>query len=406
MKKNISNRLDLILAITISMFCLTTIIGSLKLLNLNFAILNFAFTIIPWILIIFTNKFKFPKKFFIYFILIFSLKTLSLMHNSYGESKYDLLTNLYYYVSFFVSFFAIYFCYLPNFDNKIFLKKTCYVVIIFTLIFCIYNLYINKGNFNYISIANSSYDLKFASFFSNRNNFGKFLFLSIVLLLFSEKNNYIGKKFFALLFIFIIFNLLLTFSRTAIFCTMIFLIFNIPFDKLKNKKAFLFIPIIVIFLLLSINYINSNKAFVDKFYIRENSGFTGRDNIWRNALSIIKNNAILGVGEIKSQKLLNKLTSNSYYHNSFLKEFAMYGIFEGIILILFMLFFVQKLFCTFSYNTEKKYIFGLFISLILYSLFEEFIFFGTGYINFMYSFYLFCFIPILTYTYKGGGKID
>jgi len=392
--KNI--KFDKILAISLSLFYIITIAGHLKLLDTNFATLNFLFSIIPWVYLLIKYKPTFQKQYLFYFVIIVLIRCISLLYNSYGDSTYNQLTNIYYFLSFLISYVGVFFYYLPNIkDNHIYLKKTCYVCIFFTIVFCLYNIFSNADIIKLIGSVTDSYNLKLSSFFANRNNFGKFLFFSNVLILFAKKYEYINTRTLIVTLIITNINLLLSFSRTAIICSLILFVFYIPYKNLKKKKNLLGVALLFIVSVTLLFLLFNNLSFIDKYFIRSNIGFAGRSEIWDASMSIIKQNPLLGVGEVQSSNKLYLITSNYYYHNSFLKDFSTYGIVDGTMIIFLLIFLFKDLITKIKLVNIKKYIIGLLLSTLVYSFFEEFIFFGTGFINFMYSFIIFCLIPAL-----------
>src|SRR5699024_9944933 len=94
------------------------------------------------------------------------------------------------------------------------------------IIACFYNFVVNFKNFSLLFNNINPYEVAFKSFFTNRNAFAQFLLFCII------SNSYLLKiynqKKFKISFIILILNLLMTLSRTAIACSIIFLVvFNL-----------------------------------------------------------------------------------------------------------------------------------------------------------------------------------
>src|SRR5699024_9655085 len=114
-------------------------------------------------------------------------------------------------------------------------------VIILALIACIYNMVVNfQGIFNILSVKNP-YDVNFKSFYINRNSFGQLLILGIisnvVIFLDSQKSKLLLLSFFLFSF-----NLLATFSRTALIILLLFTIIFVFFHY-RSKLIIGFIKI-------------------------------------------------------------------------------------------------------------------------------------------------------------------
>src|SRR5699024_3063333 len=100
------------------------------------------------------------------------------------------------------------------------------VIVLLGIISCIYNIVINWSEMLKIFTITNSYQVRFQSFFDNRNQFGSFMFTSIFaqIMLFyldKEKNKRKLFRFLACLILFIL-NLLLTLSRGAILVSALF----------------------------------------------------------------------------------------------------------------------------------------------------------------------------------------
>lgn len=100
------------------------------------------------------------------------------------------------------------------------------VIVLLGIISCIYNIVINWSEMLKIFTITNSYQVRFQSFFDNRNKFGSFMFTSIFaqIMLFyldKEKNKRKLFRFLACLILFIL-NLLLTLSRGAILVSALF----------------------------------------------------------------------------------------------------------------------------------------------------------------------------------------
>lgn len=195
----------------------------------------------------------------------------------------------------------------------------------FLLYACIVNIILNYQNILDLNIMSSSYEYNFSSFFTNRNTFALFLLIGVMLTLYSMSVRSI--TFDKIIFLIIILNLLLTFSRTALLGSLVFIslfyILNIR-KHIFRKIILLIFFLVIIFTISSITGFNS---FFLNNIIRLEVGTTGRTAIWKEVLEVINsNNIFFGVGQSIAK----------YYtiHNTLLTILA-YG---GILLVIFYIF--------------------------------------------------------------------
>lgn len=135
---------------------------------------------------------------------------------------------------------------------------------------------------------------------------------------------------------------------------------------------------------------------VTNLIVRKDNGLTGRPFIWSNAIDLIIQKPYFGYTNSISSSLIYELANNYYFHNSFLKIMCSNGIIYSVLIIYLILIGILPIF-KIKKCSEKFLLLGMIVSILVYSFVEEFIFFGTGFIDFLYSFLLFCFIPILIY---------
>lgn len=275
-------------------------------------------------------------------------------------------------------------------------KKFFEMFVYFAIICCIYNVVINVKNFPKVLAFNNKY-IGFSSFFNHRNGFGQLLFIAIV------SNTYVlsynKERKFVLTFLFLMMNLILTFSRTSILSTFVFFFIcflqNL-FAKKDKKSIFLGFTLIILVGILVMVGINNEKIinFANYYIFRSEDGLSGRDTIWKIAISNIKGTEWLtGHGIGTTSQLLEKYgLTNS--HNSII-EIVLTG---GITFLLFYIIIITSIFKNIvkfqDYKLKMIYT-SFFIAFFTYIMFEKVLLFSTGYAPIMFTIFLII-IPKLT----------
>lgn len=313
----------------------------------------------------------------------------SSLTNGFVEKLYMVLPVVY-----FVHFLSVY-CFLSNKkSNEFDATKFFNYFLIFVMLACIYNIIKNFSLLFSLSNISNKY-INISSFFTQRNAFGQLLFLGTianVFLLIKTKN----KKYIITLLI-ILLNLLFSFSRTAIFSTIIFLfiVYYKKYMNLKYKKniIILFFVIIAAFLLLLIFKNDSLKNFLEYYVLRKEDGLTGRSTIWEACIKKLSGFRIFyGYGLGSSNKIMSYYNlSNS--HNTIIEILlsgglallSFYVIIYGIVLNA-----IKKI----KNSDVRIVLIAFYISFIVYSLFEKIMIFGTGYASVIFTLF-FIAIPLL-----------
>lgn len=268
--------------------------------------------------------------------------------------------------------------------------------IVFVVFACLYNFIINLNKFSSILSFNNKY-LGFSSFFNHRNGFGQLLFFGIVsnVIILSQVKE---RKYYISL-IFMLVNLILTFSRTSILSTFIFffIYFSLNmFSKKENKSTFIAIICIACLIVGTVIILNNNKLiqFIDYYIFRAEDGLSGRDTVWKLVLPKIEGRKLLtGYGLGSSSKILETYgLTNS--HNSII-EILLTG---GIPFLIFYIVISINIFKNVNnfYDKKQKKIYKSFlIGIIVYIMFEKVLLFSTGYAAIMFTIFLII-IPKLT----------
>lgn len=387
-------RIDLVTAFSIFMLYMFVIISNFV-HGINFAILNFIFSILPMICIIFKFRIKSKKNYFVLIFLFMSiLKMISTLVNINHLSNSQMIIDFCYCISFFISFFG-YIIFKDNYekakDYKEGFKYTSLIIIIFTLVFSLYNIIVNAGQFALFSNVALRYSISFSSFYGNRNNFSIMLLIGIIVLHFSYYNKYIENKIiYIVLLIFFIINLLLTLSRTAIISLLLYYFIYYFFSKKNNKQRFM----LLVFFIGGIVILNNHNVvnFMNNFIIRKEVGLSSRTDIWIEALKLAKNCFVIGYGETYSSNLLYKQIGNFYFHNVLIKNIVCDGLLFGIMYIILCLNNLKRVL---RLNKNKIICLASIISIFAYGMTEHFDIFYFGLMNFTLTF-IFMYLPVIS----------
>lgn len=389
----IVKKLDCWIAISIFFYAILIIFNYYSLLLDFGAIINLFISTLPYIITIIKIKPIITKNGLTLFLIFVIVRIMSIIANANLLTSSIIINDIYYFVSFLVAYCAIFFFIIPNVDkscSNVIFKKTCKCILLVSVFFCVFNIIKNFNMLSQFAVSNETYDFNFSSFFSNRNNFGKLLFASNIMLLYGKKNGIISSRTFWILFILFFVNIFICLSRTAILCTIVFYLVYL----LKNKKNIIYFSILLVIIVLIICFNQNLKHIVLDLLLRKENGLTGRTEIWKHAFHIIKEKPLFGHTNLNSSNLIYEYANNYYYHNSFLKIMASSGIVYLILILSVIIKKYKEIFKHKKYKEKFYFLMALFVSLILYSFAEEFVFFGTGFIDFWYSFMLFLFISI------------
>lgn len=215
------------------------------------------------------------------------------------------------------------------------------------------------------------------SFFSNKNFFAFFLFVSGFFTFFLY---FVSQNFtFLFSFLFQFFFLLLTYSRASLlsfFSAFLFFFFLLFLKKIKISTSFLF--------LISFSLLSFFVSFLltPNSWLRSLEGFHQRVPLWKTAIDSWKENPFFGKGFDTSYKI--NLEINGYYlsfHNTFLNILAELGIIGFFIFLVCWFYPLSK--GIFNFRKEKNIekilflalLFSLEIGFLVQSFFETRIFY-------------------------------
>ena len=261
---------------------------------------------------------------------------------------------------------------------------------------CIFNLIIYHEDISKLfSTKYRAYEINIVGPFGNRNTFASYLFIGVVVgnLLIKFNNKY--KIQIIVTNIFLLFNLLLTLSRTATIGTVIFLIISFVFTKklsIRQKVMLLAVGVLGLAVVKS----TSLWEFVRQKLIRKQHGNTGRTEIWLAALKLNSNifEVLFGVGYGAKNAKLIEIIGRASEHNTFLELYNL----GGVLLLGLMVFFKGKLVMQSLKIKNKEYsisILAFQLGIIFTMFFERYLFLGTT-AESQLIFYLFVTLPTLS----------
>lgn len=213
-------------------------------------------------------------------------------------------------------------------DLSIILKTYIISIFCYCLIYFLYNI---NAISNIMKFRVWQWD--YSGIFGNRNVFGTYLFFSFISCVYIMLNKFSWKYLAVLLFLLI--NIILTLSRTALLGIITFLIVLVWVlrDEIITKK--LRIIVMISFVLFLILFVKTDiSIFIKDFVLRIGAGTSGRSFVWNKGLKAFIASPIFGMG-INSEQFI---TSNfpGGFHNLYLEILTSGGI---ILFILYMLIF-------------------------------------------------------------------
>ena len=206
---------------------------------------------------------------------------------------------------------------------------------IYALIFC------TEQFENAFSIT-SAYGNELKSFFFSNHEYGMYLSFAIIgcllCLRFKNKELIRAKIPYILAMILLVPNLILTYSRTSIFATLIALVVFFIFDKnRKFKRWFLGIAILTTLLILIIPTL---RDFVFEIVMKGNTS-ADRDILYESALEFFNDGSsfekMFGHGTVATENFFKSNTDNDSAHNAYLQILVSYGILGLAVMIIFLL---------------------------------------------------------------------
>lgn len=265
----------------------------------------------------------------------------------------------------------------------------------------IYNLITNSTAVINVFSNNNVYSNMMSSFFDNKQTFGMFLFMAILV---SVWQYYLTdkKKYIYISFIFTV-NLFICLSRTALFSCLIFWIV-LGILSLKTDKKMSLIILISVFLILILLYlIPFINHFVFEVLLNTNDTLEARTNIWSDASQLLKNGQwIFGFGEGNVATALRSIGSKGTNSHNGLIHILLTG--GGVKLLIYIMILFMSLKNIFSIYKFNKKIFAIelasFVSILSFSMGESLVLLDTSAPSIIASILMISFPIIIRRTIK------
>lgn len=215
-------------------------------------------------------------------------------------------------------------------------------VIIVMVIASIYSAVFDTSKFLSVSGYTSAYGNELKSFFDSSHIYGLYLSGAIIacLICLDQVKEISKRKYYYISLILLIPNLILTFSRTAIFSTAVFGIVYILLGKNKILKR----SVIILSIAASIVVLTNDAVQKFLFSIVFKAGnMAGRDTLLNASMNIYNQlliiDKIFGIGFTEVREELVSLTGWESAHNAYVEILLAFGIL-GIIWIFGLFFFL------------------------------------------------------------------
>lgn len=363
----------------------------------NHALINLVASILPTLFFIFgKEKLGVEKKNMLLVFLLCSLQIITFLLNIEFNSHYDNVADTMNIISYIVNIVGFVIMLKQTDYDSIVLRKSIIVIISCTFLFCIYNLFVNINHLSELLNPRLASIVSFASFYKNRNNFAKLIYLSTVVLYYAKNKKIIGKRVFFLVIVVYIINLIATLSRTGIVSTLLFMLITPIIGKRKHR-----IKAIAVITMVTIGVLSFGMTdFINTSIVRIDTGDSGRTGIWDSAITMLKEKPIFGYGEHNAAKTLNQETDNSYFHNIVIKNLVVQGVLYVLFYMVFIIYNGKKPLHNKNSNV-RNIIIATYFSLTAYCMFEGFDFFNFGLFNSLATMIMF----ILPNVYNANNEI-
>lgn len=276
--------------------------------------------------------------------------------------------------------------------NQILFFMKCLVV--FAFIGSAYNMIINWDIIANLQHITSSYQVELKSFFPNRNQFGMFLFISIIAHHYIITSSAANKKSIFVLLIQIL-NLVLTMSRGSILALIVF--YGILYIKhFKNIKILASIMLMLSTMILLIISNEQLKDFIIKNIIRADVGIAGRNDVWNMGFDVfIQNNIINGVGFYTGVEIAkSKGFQFDQFHSFYIDTLVSGGLLELLFIISILVYVYRRCLKNCGEKEFKRIYVASMGGVFATSFFESVSLFSIGYVDTIFTIF-FITIPIL-----------
>lgn len=265
------------------------------------------------------------------------------------------------------------------------LDRFLQIFLALTVVAILYNFLINAGSLNQITAVSSSYNLSFSSFFGNRNQFGHFLFVSLV-----AHSLYVAMHRFSswnvVLYAAQLLSMILTFSRGALIATMIGA--TVLVILVFRKRPFLSFTLGALGFIAGWNLLTGRYSnLLERLFFRTDVGLAGREQLWKFGLDVWNESSpALGVGTHSGLELAKDSGMEfNEYHSFFLETLVSGGIVELVIIVALLIGSWQRISKS-SLDDRVRYIFhAAFGGLCVLLTIESISFFTVGFVGAIFT---------------------
>lgn len=288
--------------------------------------------------------------------------------------------------------------------SKCELRRFMQFIVGLSIFACFYSLIFEYKEILSIRHTINTNTLAIRSFFSNRNQYSAFLVVGLTATLYAYQLN---KKNYYFVFLGIqLFCILTTFSRAALFSTIV--IVGLMILQARNTKKKFFLCLLIAIAAGGVILTTGVFDYFVKNYIRwEQSGDSGRFTLWQYAWNVASINFFTGVGFYSGVDMaIEQGMWLTQFHNMFFDLLVDGGVFE----VLFIIF----LFCVVYKRCDRRNIDrGLlsvyrasFAAFLFYSCFESVGVLGFSYSDTLYSIFFISLPVLLSNTYQENADMN
>lgn len=247
----------------------------------------------------------------------------------------------------------------------------------------LYNIVVNAASFSQVLTVSSGYELSFRSFFANRNQFGSFLFISLIAHFLYLQGRKLNLRH-ALFLLLQVLSLVMTLSRGALVACVVLLGIMLLLH-IQAKPLVVVIAFITILLGSWILIARGNGFGIIDDALRFEAGLSGRDTIWQIGYDTWRaSNPFLGVGSFRGVELAQaRSMTHSEFHSFFIETLVGGGLFE-LALVLCILVVAARRAMSHRNEYAKVFIAG-FAGLLPLSVVESISFFTIGFVGTIYT---------------------
>lgn len=289
----------------------------------------------------------------------------------------------------------------PNkFDSRKLIEHCLYFMLIIGVVSAMYAtlFQLGSGIFSFRDASKFNVSNIYISFWGHRNQFAVVLlggvFASIYYINYNTKNRWQYK----VCFLFMLFNIVLTLSRTVIVSIFTFFFVYLLCARKKSKKIICALSLMVLIFLFYC-YVPKMNNFINTYIIRRESGMTGRELLWRKAVSFINLETVLFGRGLGIERIILKnddVSAGIGFHNLYLTYLISGGIFMVCILVRRAMRNIVYLYHGYSRNDRFIYSWGAgtMAAILVYSVFEASTFFSLTPASIIQTYFLFVFPEI------------